>query len=207
MDKIVLVYVFSVLPKDTCPTSTIDGRSWESNHQSYDLQMTAQLPLVFFLCWFDVFYTLLFNTCKLLQLLSMSFGKVEFFNIWKQSLFFSPFSFFISSQFQRKTVPLFEKAKTSGCTLANLVISERIYPNWAWSNTIPLWLLNGFCIIHLNPYNNTGSLGTIFRFTKFPCRDRTLSGWERSFSAVFVCAGNIWTDFSLLQLRLEMEHL
>lgn len=98
-------------------------------------------------------------------------------------VWFSPiFFFFIPVQFQRKTDPLFEQAKTSGCTLANHVISERIYPNKAWSNTIPLWLLNGFCIIHLDPYNNTGRLGAIFRFPRFPCRDTTLSGWEQSFS-------------------------
>lgn len=84
--------------------------------------------------------------------------------------------FFMPVQFQRKTAPLFEQAKTSGCTLANHVISERIYLNKAWSNTIPLWLPNGFCIIHLDPYNNTGSLGAIFRFPRFPCRDTTLSG-------------------------------
>lgn len=89
------------------------------------------------------------------------------------------FSFFF---FLGKTAPVFEQAKTSGCTLANHVISERIYPNKAQSNTIPLWLPNGFCIIHLDPYNNSGSLGAIFRFPRFACRDTTLSGWERSFS-------------------------
>ncbi len=95
---------------------------------------------------------------------------------------FSCLFFFISVQFQRKTAPVFEQAKTSGCTLANHVISECIYPNKAGSNTIPLWLPDGFCIIHLDPYNNTGSLGAIFRFPRFPCRDTTLSGWAQSFS-------------------------
>lgn len=84
--------------------------------------------------------------------------------------------FLLRLHFQRKTAPVFEQEKTSGCTLANHVISERIYPNKARSNTIPLWLPDGFCIIHLDPYNNTGSLGAIFRFPRFPRRDATLSG-------------------------------
>lgn len=107
---------------------------------------------------------------------NISLIKVDIFNSFQQEIVFFYFSFFIPVQFQRKTAPVFEQAKTSGCTLANHVISERIYPNKAWSNTIPLWLPNGFCIIHLDPYNNTGSLGAIFRFPRFPCRDTTLSG-------------------------------
>lgn len=93
---------------------------------------------------------------------------------------FLPFFFFIPVQFQRKIAPVFEQAKTSGCTVANHVISERIYPNKAWSNTGPLWLPNGLCIIRLDPYNNTGSLGAILRFPRFPCRDTALSGFSLS---------------------------
>lgn len=76
------------------------------------------------------------------------------------------FFFFIPVQFQRKTASVFEQAKTSGCTLANHVISERIYPNKGRSNTIPLWLLNGFCIIHLDPYNNTGEPQDYFQISQ-----------------------------------------
>lgn len=85
--------------------------------------------------------------------------------------FLSVFFFFIPMPFQRKTVPVFEQAKTSGCTLANHVISGRIYPNKARSNTIPLWLPNGFCIIHLDPYNNTGSLGGYFQISQISLQE------------------------------------
>lgn len=105
----------------------------------------------------------------------MSRFKLDIFN--KPSLVFSLF-FVIPVQFQRKIAPVFEQAKTSGCTVANHVISERIYPNKAWSNTGPLWLPNGLCIIRLDPYNNTGSLGAILRFPRFPCRDTALSGFS-----------------------------
>lgn len=145
-----------------------------------------------------LFSTLLSHTYKMPRLQAIHHSPRWTFStcgIWVWLVL--PF-FFDPALFQRKTAPVFEHAKTSGCTLANHVILRRIYPNKARSNTIPLWLPNGLGIIHLDPYNNTGSLWAIFRFPRFPCRIQHLVVESRlSHSAVFVCAGNICTDFGV----------
>lgn len=82
--------------------------------------------IVLCLCWFCVF--LLFfltheNCCNSSQCIILQGGH---FQHLEAKFGFLPLFFLHFFAVSKKNSPLFEKAKTSGCTLANLVISERI---------------------------------------------------------------------------------
>lgn len=77
-------------------------------------------------------------------------------------LFFPPR---VLKEEKKKRPQCFERTKTSGCTLANHVISWHIYPKKAWSHAHPAAAFH--CFLHhpppASPYNNTRRL-----FSDFP---------------------------------------
>lgn len=102
---------------------------------------------------------------------SISLFEADIFNMWNPSLASLFFVFvFTPVLFLKNSPSILYEQKTSGCTMANHVILDHIYPNKFRSSIVPLWLPNGLRIIHLDPYNNTKSLGAIFEFPRFPCR-------------------------------------
>lgn len=84
--------------------------------------------------------------------------------LWLLPSFFSAQSF-KGGEEKKKRPQCFERTKTSGCTLANHVISWRIYPKKAWSHAHPAAAFH--CFLHhpppASPYNNTRRL-----FSDFP---------------------------------------
>lgn len=110
----------------------------------------------------------------------MTLFKVDIFNMWKPSLVFLPF--FHSWVVSKKNSPSVWTSENKWLYFGKPRNLWTYLSKQSLFQAVPLRLPNGFCIIHLDPYNNTGSLEAIFRFPRFPCRDTTLSGWEQPFS-------------------------